>query len=303
VILEKSFRARIAQFYNEFRKNKNNPDQPMSISLASDLILLLKYLAGKLPVSDFEFDFEKKGTALNMLETLFERMGESINRMSRPVDAIKHQAKTVTVGTSRISEKVEGLLFDALSAEGFSVAQLLNRNVMVMKNLQPVVRRINGSILYRIGNLDPLGEPGKASTIEVLRKRGILAEMPSRVETDHILKGTKKIIVARSNVYIGKGRKDGRSILVIPILSTSPATPNHIEHLLLLNIAIKDTLPVDVRVRALGGKYDHVVNLVQESRESWDDRLLDRISNEDLFGMSAEKVAEAIVANGRECRC
>jgi glucosamine--fructose-6-phosphate aminotransferase (isomerizing) len=36
--------------------------------------------------------------------------------MSRPVDAIKHQAKTVTVGTSRISEKVEGILFDALFA-------------------------------------------------------------------------------------------------------------------------------------------------------------------------------------------
>ena len=76
--------------------------------------MLLKYLAGRLPVSDFEPDFGKKGTALNMLNSLFEFLGESIDGMSRPVDAIKHQAKTVTVGTSRISETLEGLVFDAL---------------------------------------------------------------------------------------------------------------------------------------------------------------------------------------------
>jgi hypothetical protein len=74
----------------------------------ADLLLLLKYLSGRLPVSDFELDFGKKGTALNMLNSLFEFIGKSINGMSRPVDAIKHQAKTVTVGTSRISEKTEG---------------------------------------------------------------------------------------------------------------------------------------------------------------------------------------------------
>jgi glucosamine--fructose-6-phosphate aminotransferase (isomerizing) len=41
--------------------------------------------------------------------------------MSRPVDAIKHQAKTVTVGTSRISEKLEGLLFNTLTEYGLNV--------------------------------------------------------------------------------------------------------------------------------------------------------------------------------------
>jgi glutamine---fructose-6-phosphate transaminase (isomerizing) len=75
------------------------------------LTLLFKYLAGRLPVSDFEIDFDQKGTAVNMLTTLFKRLGESISYMARPVDAIKHQAKTVTVGTSRISAKVEGILF------------------------------------------------------------------------------------------------------------------------------------------------------------------------------------------------
>jgi glucosamine--fructose-6-phosphate aminotransferase (isomerizing) len=75
------------------------------------LTLLFKYLSGRLPLSDFEMDFGIKGTAKNVFNTLFRVLGESINLMSRPVDAIKHQAKTVTVGTSRISERVEGILF------------------------------------------------------------------------------------------------------------------------------------------------------------------------------------------------
>ena len=56
--------------------------------------------------------------------------------MARPIDAIKHQAKTVTVGTSRIVETVEGLLFEGLQEHGFSKSQLTNVNVLVLKRLQ-----------------------------------------------------------------------------------------------------------------------------------------------------------------------
>jgi hypothetical protein len=69
-------------------------------------------------------DFGKKGTALNMLNSLFECTRQVHQLMSRPVDAIKHQAKTVTVGTSRISERVEGMLFDALPTTVLDIAQL-----------------------------------------------------------------------------------------------------------------------------------------------------------------------------------
>jgi glucosamine--fructose-6-phosphate aminotransferase (isomerizing) len=169
--------------------------------------LLLKYLSGRLPVSDFELDFGVKGTPLNMLNSLFKCLGESINSMARPVDAIKHQAKTVTVGTSRISEKVEGILFEALAAHNFKTSQLINRNILVLKNLQQIISDIKGAIRYRIGQLNLLGEPTDETTIEVLKKEGVLLPIPSRVETDTKLKGTKKIIVRQGNVYIGIGQE------------------------------------------------------------------------------------------------
>ncbi len=297
VVLEKSFRERVAHFYAQFRQRQTSGTLPSTISHTSDLMLLLKYLAGRLPVSDFELDFGKKGTALNMLNSLFEYLGESINGMSRPVDAIKHQAKTVTVGTSRISEKTEGILFEALNKHGIETSQLINRNIMVLKSLQPIIGAIHGSILYRIDGLNILGEPTDQTTIEVLRKDGILNTLPSRVENDHSLKGTKRIIVNQGNVYIGKGRKDDRSIIIIPAMSTDREVSNRIDSLLLLNIGFKDQVPLPAKVKALGGKYAHILNIVQENSISWDDAYLERVPMENLFGHSAEKIGEAIVAS------
>ncbi len=296
VILEKSFRERVAHFYAQFRQKQQSGELPTTIQHAADLLLLLKYLVGRLPVPDFELDFGKKGTASNMLNSLFEFLNKSINGMSRPVDAIKHQAKTVTVGTSRISEKIEGILFDSLADHNIGTGQLINRNILVLKNLQKIVGKINGSILYRIGNLDILGEPKEDTTIEVIKKSGVLKTIPSRVEADTALKGTKRIIVRQGNVYIGKGRKDGRSILVIPAISTDPKASNRIEYLLLLNIGFLEEIDLAVKVKALGGKYEHIRNIVQENSIMWNDDYLELVAMDELFGHSAEKISEQIMA-------
>ncbi len=297
VILEKSFREKIAQFYEQFRKRRSEKDFPTAIAQASDIALLLKYLSGRLPVSDFELDFGKKGTALNMLNTMFEYLGESINRMARPIDAIKHQAKTVTVGTSRISDRVEGIIYDVLFDYQFQVSQLIPSNVIVLRNLQGVVSKINGSILYRIHNLNLLGESTEETSIEVADKRGKLKSLDSRVEADKELKGTKRIIVREGNVYIGLGRKDGRSIIIIPIISDSALKPNIIEYLLLLNISFKEQAPLLIRTKALGGKYERIKNMVQENSITWNEKYLEEIELKELFGWSAEKIAESIVSS------
>lgn len=298
VLVERGFREKAAAFYKLFLEKKNSGEFPsiMGADAVTNLSLLLKYVTGRLPVTDFEFDFGQRGTAINIIRMLFESMNEAINYLARPVDAIKHQAKTVTVGTSRISEKIEGLLFEAIANHALSVSQLTNSNIIVLKNLQNIVYRINGSILYRIGALNLLGEPTDDSTIEVVLKKGMLQEIPSRVESDTRLQGTKRIIVRQGNVYIGKGRKDGRSILVIPAVSTDPEKANIIESLLLLNISFRESVPLFNKIKALGGKYEHIKNIVQENSLPWEDAYLDTMEMGELFGRSAEKVGETIIA-------
>ncbi|MBF0453011.1 MAG: SIS domain-containing protein [Candidatus Magnetomorum sp.] len=300
IMLEKSFRELIARFYNEFRIKKREHSIPliMSLEVASDLTLLMKYLTGRLPVRDFEQDFGIKGTPKKMLNTLYECLGKAINNMARPIDAIKHQAKTVTVGTSRISEKMEGLLFEAFQKR-FNIEQLTTKNVIVLKNLQHVVQRIEGSVLYKVGGLNVLGEPTEDSYLEVIEKQGSSQEIDSRFEYDKKLKGIKRIIVRQGNVFIGKGRADRRKIIVIPVISASPNTSHMIENILLLNISLKQTVSLEAKILALGDKCEHIQNIVQESNVVWRDDLLDLLSVEDLFGKSAEKVAESIVGNLR----
>ncbi len=298
LVVEESFREKAARFYNEFRKRRTEHSLPSTLGVnpASDLTLLLKYLTGRLQVSDFELDFNIKGTAPNMVNKLFECLGESINAMARPVDAIKHQAKTVTVGTSRISEGFEGVLFETLESYDFKISQLTTRNVLVLRNLQGVIATVHGATLYRIAGLNLLGEPTDQTIIQVVRRDGTSAAISSRVEQDRQLKGTKRIITREGNIYVGKGRKDDRSILCIPLLSADGERANQIEYLLLLHVGFKSQIPLSAKIRALGGKYERIINIVQENNVSWEDRYLETISTESLFGWSAEKVGEQIVS-------
>jgi glucosamine--fructose-6-phosphate aminotransferase (isomerizing) len=216
-----------------------------------------------------------------------------IDTMARPIDAIKHQAKTVTVGTSRMLEKIEGLLFEALQHHGFSENQLTNINVLVLKRLQEVVAEIIGTTVYRIDGLNFLGEPVEDSTIHLLKKEGSAADLVSRVETDNRLVGTKRIIVKNGNVFIGRGRRDNRSILAVPVLSTG----TKIDYLLLFNVGFQKEVALEKKVSALGGKYHHIRNIVEETSIAWKDEYLNLLKIEELFGNSAEKIAEAIVSS------
>jgi glucosamine--fructose-6-phosphate aminotransferase (isomerizing) len=140
-----------------------------------------------------------------------------------------------------------------------------------------------------------MGEPTEETTIEVIDKQGSSAAIVSRAEEDRTLKGTKRIIVREGNVYMGKGRKDDRSILVIPLISGDPSRPNMVEHLLLFDVAFRPAVDLASRVKALGGKHEHIKNIVQENNIAWNDELLEHVPMDELFGRSAEKIAEQIV--------
>ena len=183
-----------------------------------------------------------------------------------------------------------------MAAYNISASRLINRNILVLKNLQPIVESINGAIFYKIDGLNLLGELTEETTIEIVKKAGVLEPIPSRVETDNILKGTKRIIVQEGNVYIGKGRKDDRSIIIVPLISDAPALANMIEYILLLTITFKENVPLAVKIKALGGKHERIKNIVQENSIIWDDQHLEIVEMHNLFGISAEKIGEYIVS-------
>ena len=295
IILDKIFQEKAAKFSSHFKKRleEKRYTTAMELKAASDLTLLLKYLSGRLPMSDFDLDFGMSGTAPNMFDIFFRCIGEAINDMARPIDAIRHQAKTVTVGTSRIWKPIKGLLFEALKKNRFGVSNITNKNVLVLTNLQEIIAEIKGESLYEISNLTYTGEPVEDSKIELVKKKGPSSRLVSRVEADNRLKGTKRIIVKTGNVFIGKGKIDNRSILIIPIMKKGPS----IDHLLLLNVGVKREIELSKKIRALGDKFTHIKNIVEETDLPWDDNYLNLLDVEALFGNSAEKIAEFIISS------
>ena len=300
ITLEKKFKEEIAQFYNEFSKKRREKKFPADIGLnnISNLTLSLKYLSARLPISDFEIDFGKEHTPDNMLNVFFENINQSINKMARPIDAIKHQAKTVTVGTSRTIEKFKGIIFNNLFSHNIKISQLTNNNVLVIKNLQQVISKIIGGFFYEISGLTLLGEQTSKTKIKVIKKIGAARAEISRTEKKFDLEGTKSIVVREGNVYIGKSRKDGKNILIIPILSSSHSDSNKIKYIFSLNVDFKFPKEISLltKIKALGGKYIRIKDIILETSDiKWDDKFLNFIEIKDLFGYSAENIADDII--------
>ena len=278
VVLEKSFREKIVKFYQEFRENKRTHLFPVSIAMASDIALLLKYLSGKLPMPDFELDFGVKGTAMNMINTFFKIIGDSINIMARPIDAIKHQAKTVTVGISRSDE---GLLDRSLVQEvlkaGVSRDRLSYKTLKVIADLDPAVASVVGFTRYGIeGNVE-----ANTATVNVIDRGGISLELTSRVDGNSALVGTKHRVATDRNVLVARGRRDNRTVVFVPETKGTETTG-----ITLLHVLFHDCLPALTMKNVLQGyddRYNRLVDWVTETEGSFREDRLAEVSVADLL--------------------
>jgi len=72
--------------------------------------------------------------------------------------------------------------------------------------------------------------------------------------------------------------------------------PN-IDHLLLLDVSFKREIDLSKKIKALGDKFVHIKNIVEETDLPWDDNYLNLLEMEELFGNSAEKIAEFIISS------
>ncbi|MCX5821184.1 MAG: SIS domain-containing protein [Deltaproteobacteria bacterium] len=290
--------GRLRRLVNDFterfqlRKNRGAFSQT-GVRTISDLILLLKYAAGKLPLDDFEHDFPGAEAPASPIDLLDITLGHAVDELSRPIDAIRHQAKTVTVGTSRKETPPGGVLFNILAELSFSAKSLLSTNLLALRRIQKAVTAANGYTLYAVNHMDAEGKPGDDSTIEIRKRAGVSVGMPSRVEKPGLLMGTKKGIVASGRIYVGQGKSDGASVVIIPLLGEG----EQVRNLLLIHVTFNEALSVRERKELLGERANDIRNLIQEYNLAWDDRCLGEIPLGVLLGEPVEVIAGQIKRN------
>ena len=293
-IADGRLRRLVGDFADRFHQRKNQGAFTLTgTDTISDLVLLLKYAAGKLPLDDFRHDFPTAEGGYSPIDLLDATLGHAVDELSRPIDAIRHQAKTVTVGTSRKEAPLKGMVFDLLAQLDFSADSLLSMNIHDISRVQRAVASIRGYTLYAIDHLDSEGKPGEDATIVIASRGGVSAGMRSRAETSGRLMGTKKGIVASGHVYVGQGRSDGAPLMIIPLLGGDDL----VRHLLLIHVSFNEALSVGERKEIMGGRVNDIRDLIQEYNLPWDDRELEGIAVATLLGEPVELIAGAIRTN------
>lgn len=243
-------------------------DGNLTASTATSLVSLLRYVTGAVPVEGYEVETGKVGAPDVLVADLYLALSDAVDQLTRPVDAIKHQAKTVTVGTSRSEDALLAVpLVAETLAVGASADTLGYRALRTLAALDPAVEAVTGYTRYRI-DWSALGWP----TAAVVDQGGDLLGVASRTATDPRLQGTKHRAAEEREVTVVRGARDGRTVVLVPEVKASSVIG-----MTLLHVRFADRLPAPTAKAVLAGyrgRHAALRDAVTESEPGFDDALL-----------------------------
>jgi glutamine---fructose-6-phosphate transaminase (isomerizing) len=270
-----------APFLSGLRDGSYNGN--LEAATAVRLVSLLRYATGTLPLEAYESETGKIGTPESLLSDLLGGLNTAIDELTRPIDAIKHQAKTVTVGISRSEDELFGVpLVKATLAAGAAPDTLGYRALRTLGALDDAVAEVLGYTRYRI---DPLSEGGP--TASVVDQGGVARDIPSRTARDPRLRGTKHRAAEEREVTVARGASDGRTVVLVPEAKGSQVTG-----MTLLQVRFEDFLPEDRAKAVLRGyrtRYSALADAVTETEPVFDDA---RLGREPIVELLTEPVYE-----------
>ena len=253
-------------------------DGNLEASTAVRIMSLLRILMGPHPLQAYQRETGRVASPAVLLDDLVSALTRGIDELTRPIDAIKHQAKTVTVGISRSEEGLlDRALVQAVLESGAAREQIPYEILKVLAALDPAVESVNGFTRYSIS-----GEPesGTAS-VAIVDRGGLARELSSRVDTNSTLMGTKRRVAAEQELLVAKGRKDGRTVIFVPEVKGATTVG-----ITLLHVTFRDRVSPSVARQVLQGydrRYDRLVDWVTETEGAFRDDRLGEISIADLL--------------------
>ncbi len=247
-------------------------DGNLEASTASRLASLWRYALGIAPLESYQIEHGKVGTPGVVLEDLTVALSKAIDELTRPIDAIKHQAKTVTVGISRSDETLMQVpLVKEVLATGAPRDRLSYATLRTLAALEPLVDEVLGYTRYDIeGHVDPEGQD--AATVVIVDRGGLGRELRSRTAEHPELRGTKRWVAVERTVLVAKGRSDGRTVIIVPEIKDGEPTG-----LALLHVRLREELPLSALRAVLQGyrnRYGAIKHAVTETEPVFRDDLL-----------------------------
>ncbi len=247
-------------------------DGHLEASTAVRLTASIGFLRSRRPVEDFSIATGNVGTPELVIAEVVDALSAAIDELTRPIDAIKHQAKTVTVGISRSdSDLVDAALVQAVMSRGAGRDVVSYRSLKVLAALDVAVAAVIGATRYSI-----VGD-----VVSVIDRDGVAVDLSSRVDNDPVLSGTKRYVAEQKEVLVARGRRDGRTVILVP--ETKAGVCNGIT---LLHVDFHEHISVDDARTCLQGydnRYERLVDWVTETEGSFDESKLSEVLVADLL--------------------
>jgi glucosamine--fructose-6-phosphate aminotransferase (isomerizing) len=267
----------VRPFHDGLREQRY--DGHLEASTAVRLVGLLRDLRAPNPVETYAATSGTVGTPGALIDALVAALTSGIEELTRPIDAIKHQAKTVTVGISRSDEGVlDRLLVQATLGAGAGRDVLSYRTLKVLAELSPAVAEVAGFTRYRIDG----------DTIAIVDRGGISRSLTSRVDSDPRLVGTKHRVADARDVLVARGRRDERTVIFVPEVKADMCTG-----ITLLHVRLHERLSTAEMRGVLQGyddRYDRLVDWVSETESAFDES---RLAELPVAGLLIDPISEA----------
>ena len=284
--LHVDLRAAAGAFADELRSGRLNGH--LEASTAVRLSTHFRFALGDVPLESYQLEFGRVGTPTLVLDGLAASLTVAIEELTRPIDAIKHQAKTVTVGISRTDETLfEARLAREVLASGAPRDSLSYRTLRVLVALDPAVAEVVGFTRYRVD-----GPDGQVPTVAIVDRGGVSVGIPSRTDRDPTLRGTKHRVAVERVVLVTRGARDGRTIVLVPEVKDREAVG-----LTLLHVVLRDRLSPEVVRGVLQGydnRYGAVRDAVCETEPDLRDDLLAELPIVDLLTEPVQTIADRL---------
>ena len=262
--------APAARFFAELRDGQLNGH--LEAATAVRLSSLLRYATGIVPLESFELEHGEVGSPVVLVDDLLDALSDAIDELTRPIDAIKHQAKTVTVGISRAEDSYADVpLVQEVLATGAGRDRVGYKSLRTLAELSPAVTSVLGYSRYEVqGDV-----AGGTATIHRIDSGGIARDLPSRTDTDPALKGTKRRAAFEREVTVSRSSHDGRTTVIVP-----ETKDNQVTGITLLQVELAERLDPAVARQVLTGyrnRYNAIVDAVTETEPTFGDEVLGQV--------------------------
>lgn len=232
-------------------------------------------------------------------ETIQEGIGllsRAVEEMTRPIDTIRHQAKTVTVGISRPKEILPPVLLLALEKLGTSPAQIKEQDRRILRTVSPLISDVEGGLYYtivRVKDGAPLGITGETPWIQVVKRFGASEGKKSRYDEAKPAGGSKRTALRLERCIFASGPRALENMVLVPLFDEERG---ECPGILLFHLIFAPQASAQQKIsvlRGLGNRYYEFIERLEEVSDALSpEEALEKVSPRDLVLAPVDRLVE-----------